>query len=660
MLIILLLILFGCGKTEIGGDRTLRLGGLGGKPGPINQIISNGTISVNLADLVFSPLVRINSRMLPEPALAERWEVSPDGLTYTFYLRNGIKFHDGTEFTAADCAFTYNAVLNPATNSPWRENYNMIKTVSAENNYTFKVTLKEPQASFINLMNFPIHSGIRGHNQNIVSPDSCIGTGPFRFKEWVTTPQPSGPTPPDCFGVRRELANSPLTKGDKGGCNESIILEANPDYYEGKPQIDRIIATGYDTFPEYFSGFMKGQIDMIQFLNTEQYQTIARDPGFRAYSFPSIYTYMIDYNPGHPIFKDQRVRQAMAYAINIPEIINKVEGISYSPLWRPRRSGVNSAPCLSRRMAGASLAPEKGAGGLSSPEDGNNNPLNPPLPVPGSRSENPSGFVELRGNIYQSTGPFLPGAWFSCPVRSEHSQRNNPLNESDTSLLDASNGADPAIKPLEYNPAEALKLLKEAGWEMGNDGILQQSLHSPLEKGGGGLLQPPLSPFVKGESIQKFRFTLLVDPKERITEQIARIIYQDLYKIGVRMEIKTYDHLNQDKELVGSAGAAIISFRILANLEPSWHSDKQQRIGTLWKHDNPEIDALFEKANTTQDLKERTKLYHQLHRLVYQDQSGTFLYNHPNLCAIRARFGNTEEFFSPAMPFYTIKDWKIR
>jgi ABC-type transport system substrate-binding protein len=158
---------------------------------------------------------------------------------------------------------------------------------------------------------------------------------------------------------------------------------------------------------------------------------------------------------------------------------------------------------------------------------------------------------------------------------------------------------------------------------------------------------------------QEFRFTLLVDPKERITGTIAKIIYQDLYKIGVRCDIKTYDHNNQDKELVQEAGAAVISFMILATLEPNWHSDKQQIIGKLWRYTNPETDRLFEQANITQDFKHRQALYHKIHRLVYAEQSGTFLYCLPNLCAISNRFGNTDRFFSPALPFYTIKEWEI-
>ncbi|MEW6027564.1 MAG: ABC transporter substrate-binding protein [Planctomycetota bacterium] len=511
----------GCAEQKE-ADRTLRIGGLGGKPGSINQIVSNGTISVNLADLVYSPLVRINSRMLPEPALAERWETSPDGLTWTFYLRKGVRFHDGRELTSEDCAFTYNAILDPFTNSPWRDNYSMIKTVCAENSRTFRVTLKEPQASFINLMNFPIHSADAAGAQ--------VGTGPFRFKERTA--------------------------------DDRIILERNEDYYEApkgrnpdayrderstlnaprSTLINRIIARGFDTFPEYFSAFMKGEIDFALFLSPEQYETVSRDPAFRTYRFPSIYTYILDYNPAHPLFKNEiptntvgithcnapssltvsKVRQAMAQAINIPEIIRKVDG----------------------------------------------------------------------GLGVQSTGPFLPGAWFS----------------------------NPEVKPLEYNPARAMELLKDVA--------------TPL------------------------RFTLLVDPRERTTEQIARLVYQDLYKIGVRIDIVSYDHLNQDKELVASAGAAVTSIRVLADLEPSWHSDKQTRQDKLWRYINPEIDALFEETDRTIDKQSRTRLYHQLHRMVYEDQSGLFLYNHPNLAAIRHGFGNTEEFFSAAMPFYTIKDWK--
>jgi len=582
LLCILPLILIGCGKTETEGDKTLRIGGLGGKPGPINQIITNSTISVNLADLVFSALVRINERMMPEPDLAESWQVSQDGLTYTFNLRKGVRFHNNVELTAEDCAFTYNAILDPATNSPWRENYTMIKDIKAEDKHTFVVRLNESQASFINLMNFPIHPHTNPDNKTsyykaekesegrkIYYNDSDrigvgvnpIGTGPFRFVE--------------------------RTKDD------TIILERNQDYYDPDTKgigvgVNRIEARGYDTFAQYFSAFMKGETDMIQFLNTEQFETLARDPAFRAYSFPSIYTYMIDYNPEHPLFKDKKVRQALAHAINIPEIINKIE------------SGLG----------------------------------------------------------VQSTGPFIPGAWFSCPVRSAHERENNPLIKSDSSLSDASNGADPFISPLEYNPALALELLKEAGWDNNPslNGIPSEG-PTPFSKGESGN-----SPLIKGDSggCQEFRFTLLVDPKERVTETIAKIVYQDLYKIGVRCEIKTYDHSHQDKELIKEAGAAVISIMMTpADLEPKWTSDKHARAGKLWPYVDHEIDALFEQANATQDINQRQELYHKLHRLVYAEQSGTFLYCLPNLGAVNARFGNTDKLFSANMPFYTIKDWNI-
>jgi len=541
---VILIILAGCGRqpTETLSDRTLRIGGLGGRPGPVNQIITNQTVSSALHELVFSRLVRINSRMLPEPDLAECWQVSPDGLTYTFYLRKGVKFHDGVELTARDCAFTYNAVLDPVTNSPWRDNYSMIKTVRAEDTRTFTVTLKEPQASFINLMNFSILPKHLLDGKDIRTTEfnrHPIGTGPFRFKEWTA--------------------------------NDRIILERNQDYYEDNPQrstlVDRIEARGYDTFPQYFSAFMKQETDIAFFLNQEQFETVRRDPEFRTYNIPYIFTYAIDYNLEHPLFRDKKVRQAIAHAIDIRGIINKVES----------------------------------------------------------------------GYGIQSTGPFLPNAWFS----------------------------NPEVKPLEYNPAKALELLKEAGWEMNDNGILvnSQLCHPEYNEGSINNRDSSASPQNDRNSKLEFRFTLLVDPKERATEMLAKIIYQELYKIGIRMEIRPFDSdkagEEENKELLKQAGAFVTNFKILADIEPQWHSTKQTRTNKWWKYYNPELDKLFERANTTYDLSQRQEIYHQLHRMVYDAQPATFLYFHPNLGAVNARLANTDELFSPAMPFYTIKEWGI-
>lgn len=494
---------------------TLRLGGLGGKPGIINPIFTNETISQALSQMLFNGLVRLNKEMLPEPDLAESWDISPDGLTYTFHIRKGVKFHDGVELTAEDCKFTYEIASNPKIGCPWIDDFDAIKNYESPDKYTFKVTLKEPCAALTGrLVEYivPKHllegKDIKTDSYNL----HPIGTGPFRFVE--------------------------RTKDNK------IILEANKDYYEGRPQIDRIIATGYDKESQCWSAFMHGEIDVIFFLSKENFEITRRDPDFKSYSFLAPYTYGLEYNPENPFFKDKKIRQAVSYAINTQELIHKVES------------------------------------GYGKP----------------------------------STGPFLPSAWSS----------------------------NPAIKPIEYNPKYALELLKEAGWSLNANNI--------LEKDG-----------------KEFRITMLVNSNMRNGPMIARIIYQNLYSIGIRMDIKNFNYKNREEESYKKLAqeAEVYLTMLIIMTDPTetardWHSKYKTRTNKLWKYQNPEVDKLLDKGQVTSDIKERQKIYHQIHQMLFDDQPVTFLYFCYHLGAVNARFNNTDSVFSPTMSFGTIKDWRAK
>jgi len=93
----------------------------------INPILTDRTISNALIQLIFNGLVRLNKEMLPEPELAQSWDISEDGLAYTFHLRRGVRFHDGVELTAQDVRFTYEVITNPEIKSPGRSYFEPVK-----------------------------------------------------------------------------------------------------------------------------------------------------------------------------------------------------------------------------------------------------------------------------------------------------------------------------------------------------------------------------------------------------------------------------------------------------------------------------------------------------------------------------------------------------
>src|SRR4030067_423684 len=110
----------------------------------LNPIIANDSASGTINDLVFNGLVKYDKDIRLIGDRAKRWDISPDGKTITFYLRKGVKWHDGVEFTAGDCLFTYQKLMDPKVATPYSSSYIDVLKAEVVNKYTFRVTYKAP------------------------------------------------------------------------------------------------------------------------------------------------------------------------------------------------------------------------------------------------------------------------------------------------------------------------------------------------------------------------------------------------------------------------------------------------------------------------------------------------------------------------------------
>lgn len=248
------------------------------------------------------------------PGLASSWETSEDGLVWTFHLNQGVKFHNGTEFTADDVVYTVNRMMNPNTLAKNTDFFSMIKGamacfngeaeavegVVALDDYTVQFTLENPYGSFLSNLATP---GCAIYNREAteaagdqfgVDPSKCIGTGPFKIVSWT-------------------LGNE-------------VTLVANPDYFKGAPKLDGVkflIVPDADTQRMMFES---GQSDVFNFDYAPSQLAYFKNSEFKdqivSGTRAGLYYYL--FNLKIEPLNDVRVRKALQMAIDRQAILDSL------------------------------------------------------------------------------------------------------------------------------------------------------------------------------------------------------------------------------------------------------------------------------------------------------------------------------------------------
>jgi peptide/nickel transport system substrate-binding protein len=269
-----------------------------GEASTLIPILATDSSSHAVAAQIYNGLVKYDKNLNIVGDLAESFSVSSDGLQITFHLRRGVRWHDGLPLTSRDVLYTYRVIIDPKTPTAYSEDFKQVKSVSAPDDYTVRVTYAIPFAPALASWGTSILPAHLLEGKDITRSPLArqpVGTGPYRFREWVT--------------------------------GQKIVLDANADYFEGRPYISRYI---YRIIPDTSTMYMElkaGSIDLMG-LTPVQYarQTTSHDftSRFNKYRYPSSsYVYM-GFNLRHPLFGDKRIRQAVAAAINKDELIQGV------------------------------------------------------------------------------------------------------------------------------------------------------------------------------------------------------------------------------------------------------------------------------------------------------------------------------------------------
>ena len=276
---------------------------MGAEPGTLNPLTARDVAEnrVNSNKIYETLITRDNESLELVPLLAESWEISEDKLTYTFKLKENIKWHDGKPFTSEDVVYSYNSIMNPKVDAPQlRAYYQEIQKVEALDEYTVKFTYARPYFLALEFCGgmpiIPKHIFEEGDINKNPAGRHPIGTGPYIFSKWET--------------------------------GREIVLEKNPEYWGEKPKIDKIVFKIINDPNVAFQVLRKGEIDFsgltpIQWekqSNTDQFKNSINKHSYFAPNYR-----FIGWNIDKPFFTDNRVRKAMTHLVDRKLILEKIQ-----------------------------------------------------------------------------------------------------------------------------------------------------------------------------------------------------------------------------------------------------------------------------------------------------------------------------------------------
>lgn len=256
-----------------------------------------------MAVKIFDGLVRFDyysTNVVPN--LAKSWDVENNSKTFIFHLRKGVKFHDGTEFTAEDVKYSFDRLYDPKTASPGTWVFDMIKGTEAAldgeteglegvqvvDDYTVKFELEKPFGLFLTHLTLPYglivpQESVEKYGDNF--SQNPVGTGPWEFVEWEH--------------------------------DDRLVLEANEDYWEGRPYLDKVV---YRVIPEPLTDiaeFEAGNLDLTT-VPLEERERWMNDPEWEPYihTMAELSTYYLALNQDFEPLDNPKVREAIDYALN--------------------------------------------------------------------------------------------------------------------------------------------------------------------------------------------------------------------------------------------------------------------------------------------------------------------------------------------------------
>lgn len=302
----------GCGR-ERGSRKTREAAEYGGtlvygKSGPpltLDAAQTQETESSIIVANIFDALVEQRAgKVALDPGLARSWDISQNGLLYTFHLRSEVTFHDGTPFNAEAVLFNYNRQRDPnhpyykmAPKWEWDafDMSKIVKDIRAEDDTTVTFELYSPNATFLNLMSLtfmgiPSPTAVKQFGEDFSRHP--VGTGPFKFQSWSE--------------------------------NGEVLLTAFEEHWAGRPFVDTLIFKPVPDGRERWQQLKRGDINMMGVPDQADLMEIEQTKGIKVAKQPGLNVSYLAMNMEKKPFSDTRVREAIVHAIDREKLVKQV------------------------------------------------------------------------------------------------------------------------------------------------------------------------------------------------------------------------------------------------------------------------------------------------------------------------------------------------
>ncbi|MDS7909029.1 ABC transporter substrate-binding protein [Klebsiella pasteurii] len=295
----------------------------GSEPSSLDPHKVESDVENNIISDLFEGLVSVSPTGEIEPRLAEKWE-NKDNTVWTFHLRPGVTWSDGTAITAQDIVWSWQRLVSPLTASPYASypgNMHIVNGaeiaqgkkapetlgVKALDDATLVVTLTQPNAAFLAMLAHPSLVPldkvlISRYGDKWTKPEHMVTSGPYKLSQWVV--------------------------------NERIVAERNPRYWDNAHTvINKVTYLPISSETADVNRYKAGEIDIVYTVPINQFAQLKKTMGDQLDVSPQLATYYYEFNTTRPPFNDPRVRRALNMALDKDIIAEKVLGQGQRPAW---------------------------------------------------------------------------------------------------------------------------------------------------------------------------------------------------------------------------------------------------------------------------------------------------------------------------------------